>query len=124
MKNLSLYSPFCRDKKRDFAHVSGLDLLTAKIKQVLATEGTTPHGSGEMPWRTEFGSAVHLLCHQRNHEALAALARVYVRDAVIRWVPDARIDDIHVFRDGATLSVEVFVTSHASNEPQRIRVEL
>ena len=41
----------------------------------------------ELPWRTEFGSLLHLLRHQRSAAVLEELARVYVVDALKRWEP-------------------------------------
>ncbi|MEQ9648262.1 MAG: hypothetical protein RLO52_22435, partial [Sandaracinaceae bacterium] len=53
----------------------------------LLTEGDTPQGSGEMPWRTAFGSGLHLLRHRNADAVLRELARVRARDALRRWVP-------------------------------------
>ena len=102
-----LLLPFQRDRKRDFASGSAAELLAAKVEQVLAIEGETPRSSGELPWRTAFGSGLHLLRHQRNDAALAALARVYVRDALKRWAPEAELMDVTVVQAGATLTLHV-----------------
>ncbi len=103
----SILSPFRRDKKRDFASGSGMDLLKSKVIQVLATEGATPRSSGELKWRTELGSGLHLLKHQRNDDILAELARVYVRDAFKRWLPEAVLVDLDVTRDVEMLHLRV-----------------
>ncbi len=102
-----LLSPFRRDKKRDFASGSGPELLKSKVVQALATEGATPRSSGELPWRTELGSGLHLLRHQRNDDVLAELARVYVRDALKRWVPEAELVEVEARRDGSALHLRV-----------------
>ena len=102
-----LLAPFRRDRKRDFASESGDELLASKVLQVLATEGATPRSSGELPWRTAFGTPLHLLRHQRNDAALAELARVYIRDALRRWLPEATIVGIGVLRDGSELALRV-----------------
>lgn len=102
-----LLTSFRRDKKRDFASGSGAELLASKVLEALMTEGATPRSSGELPWRTSFGSGLHLLRHQRNDDALAALARVYVRDALKRWVPEAELVEATAVRDGATLQLKV-----------------
>jgi hypothetical protein len=102
-----LLIPFRRDKKRDFASGAGKDLLASKVRQALLTEGATPRSSGELPWRTSFGSGLHLLRHLRNDEALADLARVYVRDCLKRWVPEAELVEVAATRDGATLQLRV-----------------
>ena len=104
-----LLAPFRRDKKRDFASGSGPDLLRAKVLQALLTEGAGPRSSGELPWRTSFGAGLHLLRHQRNDEVLAALARVYVRDALARWVPSAQLVALEVSQDEASLLLRLRV---------------
>ena len=102
-----LLTPFRRDRKRDFASGSGADLLASKVLQALMTRGATPRSSGELPWRTAFGAGLDLLRHQRNDAALAELARVYVRDALRRWVPEVDLVEVAVTRDGATLQLRV-----------------
>ncbi len=103
----SILTPFRRDRKRDIASGSGPELLKSKVIQALATEGDTPQSSGELPWRTGFGSGIHLLRHQRNDDVLAELARVYVKDALNTWVPEAELIGVEATRDGATLSIRV-----------------
>lgn len=102
-----LLTPFRRDRKRDFASGSGRALLASKVRQALLTEGTTPFSSGELPWRTAFGSALHTLRHQRNDAALAELARVYVRDALQRWVPEAELVAVTATRSGTAIDLRV-----------------
>jgi len=104
-----LLIPFRRDKKRDFAVGSGEALLASKVRQALLTEGATARSSGELPWRTSFGAALGLLRHQRNDAALKELARVYVRDALKRWVPSAQLVSLSVEQDGAALTLRVRV---------------
>ena len=101
--------PFRRDKKRDFATGNGALLLTSKVRQALLTEGTTPRSSGELPWRSAFGAALALLRHQRNDAVLRELARVYVRDALRRWVPGARLMSLDVEQDGVDVTLRVRV---------------
>lgn len=102
-----LLAPFRRDRKRDFASDDGDDLLASKVLEVLATEGATTRSSGELPWRTAFGTPLQLLRHQNNDVALAELARIYVRDAFRRWLPDAEVVRITVERDGAVLALQI-----------------
>ncbi len=102
-----LLTPFRRDRKRDFASDSGADLLASKVMQALMTGGATPRSSGELPWRTAFGAGLDLLRHQRNDAALAELARVHVRDALKRWVPEAELVEVAVTREDATLMLRV-----------------
>ncbi len=102
-----LLTPLRRDRKRDFASGSGGDLLASKVLQALMTNGATPRSSGELPWRTAFGAGLELLRHQRNDAALAELARVHVRDALRRWVPEADLVNVFVSREDAKLQLRV-----------------
>jgi len=102
-----MITPFTRDLKRDFASGSGGDLLASKVLQALMTNGATPRSSGELPWRTAFGAGLDLLRHQRNDAALAELARVHVRDALKRWVPEAELVEVAVSREDAKLQLRV-----------------
>jgi hypothetical protein len=101
--------PFRRDRKRDFAVGSGEALLAAKVRQVLLTEGATARTSGELPWRTNFGSSVALLRHQRNDAVLNELARVYVRDALQRWAPSVQLVSLSVEQDESVLRMRMRV---------------
>ena len=106
---MNLLIPFRRDKKRDFAVGSGETLLASKVRQALLTEGSTPRSSGELPWRTNFGAGLTLLRHQRHDAALKELARVYVRDALKRWVPEATVVGVEAEGDAETLTLRVRV---------------
>jgi uncharacterized protein len=105
----NLLIPFRRDKKRDFASGSGSDLLRSKVLQALMTAGATPRSSGELPWRTAFGAGLELLRHQRSDASLGELARVQIRDALRRWVPEAELISVKVERSEATLELRVRV---------------
>lgn len=114
----NLLTPFRRDRKSDFASGSGKTLTRAKVLQVLLTEGDTPQSAGELPWRTAFGSGLHLLRHQRNDAALAQLARVRVRDALRRWLPDVGPIQVEALADENELAVSV----HAGDEHIEVRL--
>ena len=79
--------PFRRDRQRDWASASGEALVRSAVAQVLGTVGASDFTQGEVPWRTEFGSLLHLLRHQKNDVALREMAKVYVQDALRRWEP-------------------------------------
>lgn len=111
----TIIAPFRRDKKRDWASGTGSQLLRSKLSQVLLTEGSTPLSSGELPWRTSFGSALHLLRHQRNDELVQALASVYIREALGRWLPEAELTEVNVQREGPTLQLRVRFTEAAAS---------
>ncbi len=106
----NLLVPFRRDKKRDFAVGTAEALLASKVRQALLTEGDTPRSAGELPWRTSFGAALTLLRHQRNDAARKELARVYVRDALRRWVPGAKLLGLEVVQEGPKLALLVRVS--------------
>jgi uncharacterized protein len=116
--------PFRRDKKRDFASGSGSDLLASRVRQALLTEGTTPRSSGELPWRTAFGAALALLRHQRNDAVLRELARVYVRDALRRWVSGARLESLEVEQDGAEVTLRVRVRERDTVSTIRLAAQI
>lgn len=105
----NLLTPLRRDRKRDFATGSGAELLASKVRQALLTEGATARTSGELPWRTNFGSSVALLRHQRNDDVLKELARVYVRDALKRLLPTVQLVSMDVEQDGSVLNLRARV---------------
>lgn len=85
-----LVRPFRRDQRSDFANAGGRALVKACVGQVLGTRADSASGAGELPWRTEFGSRLHLLRHRnQTDEAFYALAVTYTRDALQRWEPRA-----------------------------------
>jgi uncharacterized protein len=106
-KKAGILSPFRRDRKMDFASESGPELLKSKVIQVLMTEGDTPKTSGELPWRTGFGSTIHLLRHQRNDDVLAEMARVYIRDALKKWLPGVELVDLRVSHEESVLHLRI-----------------
>ncbi len=99
----NLIAPFRRDRKRDFASDDGAELLKSKVLQALMTRGTTPRSSGELPWRTAFGSGLDLLRHQRNDDVLTELATVYVKDTLKKWVPEVTLVSLSVERENTRL---------------------
>lgn len=82
-----LLRPLRRDQKADFAAGSGEQLIRSAVGQILGTIGASDSTPGELPWRTEFGSLLYRLRHQKNDSVLQELARVYVVDALKRWEP-------------------------------------
>ncbi|MCC6875894.1 MAG: hypothetical protein IT378_16420 [Sandaracinaceae bacterium] len=119
----NLLIPFRRDKKRDFAVGSGEALLASKVRQALLTEGATARSSGELPWRTNFGAALALLRHQRNDAALKELARVYVRDALKRWVPGAQLVSLAIEQDRLALTLCVRVRDRETSAAADVSIE-
>lgn len=77
--------PFQRDQKNDWANAGGQRNLNARIGQILGTKADSTAGPGELPWRSDFGSRLHLLRHRNNNEALPGLARVMILEALGKW---------------------------------------
>ena len=72
----ALLRPFRRDLRSDLAAAGGADVIKSAVGQVLGTVGASDFTQGELPWRTDFGSLLHLLRHQKNDRVLQELARV------------------------------------------------
>lgn len=106
MTKRSIAVPFER-RDRDFAAASEDALLRAQVEEVLAVECSPDGTGGELPWRTSFGTPLHLLRHRSNSHVLTALARVWIRDALARWVPDAVITAVQVATSTSELRVHV-----------------
>jgi hypothetical protein len=94
-----LVHPFQRDRRSDFAAAEGETLVRSAVGQVLATAASSDFTEGELPFRTEFGSLLHLLRHHRNDATLQELARVYVVDALKRWEPRVQVTRVQVARE-------------------------
>jgi phage baseplate assembly protein W len=85
-----LLCPFRRHRKADFAAVGGEALVRSAVGQILGTMADSEFTQGELPWRTEFGSLLHLLRRQENDAVLQELARFHVADSLKRWEPACR----------------------------------
>jgi phage baseplate assembly protein W len=94
-----LLRPFRRDLKADFAADGGEAVIKSAVGQILGTMGASDFTQGELPWRTEFGSLLHLLRHQKNDGVLQELSRVYVVDALKRWEPRVLVTSVQVSRE-------------------------
>ena len=71
------------------------------VGQILGTIGASDVTPGELPWRTEFGSLLHRLRHQKNASVLQELARVYVVDTVKLWEPRIVVTSVTVSRSSS-----------------------
>lgn len=91
-----LLRPLRRDRKQDFANGTGAELIASHIGQVLGTICHSQNTGGEVPWRTEFGSLLHLLRLNNMSPALAEKARAYTAHALRRWVPRVRVTQVKV----------------------------
>lgn len=94
-----LLRPLRRDQKADFAAAGGEQLIRSAVGQILGTIGSSEATPGELPWRTEFGSLLYRLRHQKNDHVLQELARVYIVDALKRWEPRIAVTAVTVGRE-------------------------
>src|ERR1041384_6618108 len=94
-----LVRPFRRDGRADFLAAGGEAVIRSAVGQILGTGGASEGKPGELPWRTDFGSLLHRLRHQRNDSVLQELARVYVVDALKRWEPRIIVTAVTVQRE-------------------------
>lgn len=114
MTGRSLNVPFLRDGRRDFAATEGIELLRRQVEQVLATECNPDGTGGEMPWRTAFGVPLHLVRHRANTHVLRALVQTWLRDALVRWVPNAELVLVEVTTDATTIVVRAGIRDRRS----------
>jgi phage baseplate assembly protein W len=94
----ALIRPLRRNGISDFASATGKRRLEAAMGQLFGTRCDSARQQGELPWRTDFGSRLHLIRHQNNDVVLAELARTYVVEALERWLPMVRIKAVTVER--------------------------
>ena len=88
-----LLTPFTRGPA-DFSNDGGVDHLQSMIGQVLGTMAGSDYTEGELPWRSDFGSLLHFLRHKNNNDIISELAKVYIGEALARWIPQIRVKDV------------------------------
>lgn len=111
----NLLLPFSRDGKRDLAHGAGEALLASKVRQVLLTRAEAPGATGELAWRTSFGAGLERLRHRPANETLRELARVAVRDALRRWLPDVELQRLTIEQQGSAVWIRLRVVQGAQS---------
>ncbi len=111
-----LATPF-RRAAADIANASGEELVRSCVSQVLGTVGASAYSQGELPWRTDFGSLLHLLRHKNIDDATQALARQYVTEALRQWEPRVRVRSVVFSRDGVILYIRLRYDIIAANSP-------
>ena len=75
--------------------------MRSAVGQVLGTRSSSDVTTGEIPWKTEFGSLLYNLRHYPNDEVLQGVASLYVAEAIQRWEPRVLVNNI-VFERGTT----------------------
>lgn len=96
-----LLRPFRRDQKADFAAAGGIELVKSAVGQILGTLAGNNRISGELPWRTDFGSQLMLLRHRNNNLALADIAKAWIVEALQRWEPRVQITSVKITQEEA-----------------------
>lgn len=90
-----LLSPFRRGPA-DFVSGGGTEFLQSMVEEVLGTRCDSDSTDGELPWRPEFGSLLHIIRWKKNDEVRAELVRVYVVEALAMWIPQIRVKSVNV----------------------------
>lgn len=116
----NLLVPFRRDRKQDFASGTGTELLRSKVRQTVLTNSGRASAGGELPWRTRFGADLDDLRHQSNDIVLAELARVRIRDALRRWVPEVEVLDVMANRVGSRLELSLRLQRRAISSESEV----
>jgi len=80
----------------DFENAEEEANVISAVKLILGTRAAVPGvgSQGELPWRTDFGSKMHLLKHSPNNEAQSHLARQYAIEALTKWEPRIIIKEV------------------------------
>jgi phage baseplate assembly protein W len=91
--------PFVRDGQGDWAHTSDISVVRANVGQVLGTLASSGSSHGELRWKPEFGSLLHLLRFRNLDETTAEMGRTYVVDALTNWLTRIRVKDSSVVLD-------------------------
>lgn len=100
--------PFRRSQS-DFATASGVALVKSAVAQIVGTRADTGRTAGELPWRTDFGSWLHLLRYTNQDVLFEDVAVVYVGDAVRRWEPRARVKAVELLESADAQSTQAIL---------------
>jgi len=98
----TMIRPVTRELKQDWLNATGSRLVASAVGQILGTRSDSPENSGELPWRTEFGSQLYRLRNKLNSAAVGELARRYVVDALRTWAPWVRVTSVGLVRTGTS----------------------
>jgi len=120
----NLLIPFRRNQRSDFAYGNGEKLVASKIRQILGTEGISPNSSGELPWRTDFGSPIHTLLHHNNDQVTAEMARGYIKEALRKWLPEVEVTKVEATREDGCLYLTIRYTYKETANSSEVSVPL
>lgn len=112
---MGLIHPFRRTGS-DFASASGDAETLAEVRLVLGT------AKGSLPWRPDFGSDLTRLRHKGNNPILRETARVFVDDALRKWVPAAKLVSVTTDRvsDTTQNQIDIHVVVQIGNKQQAL----
>lgn len=110
-----LLAPLRRDQKNDFANAGGELLVRSCVSQILGTEASSDYTEGELPWRPEFGSLLHLGKH-RHGSLLQELVARWAMDALARWEPRVKVSAVVSTFDPETRILSVFLRYNVIDE--------
>lgn len=105
----SVIAPFRRDGKGDIANAAGFELIRSNVELILGTIASSNYTLGELPWRPEFGSLLHLLRFRNNDDILRELAQQYVIDAIELWEPRVRIKNSRIEQDVTARTLKIII---------------
>lgn len=89
--------PFRRGP-RDFVSVSGVDLVRARVRQILGTRAAFGDLFGDLPWRPDFGQKLWTFRHRGNTRTLRARASAFIREA-LSWERSVRVVGVEIERE-------------------------
>lgn len=80
--------PLRRTTTGDYASASGPGLVRSDLEQLVSIV------PGEVRWRPSLGTNINRLRQRPNTGALAELARIEVMNAISRWEPRVKVNDV------------------------------
>jgi phage baseplate assembly protein W len=95
---MGLITPINRSNITDFAAGAGIEAVRSAVGQVIGTRADDGRMTGELPWRTDFGSIVHRMMYLGADESFASLLRSRIVSALALWEPRARVRSLSVLR--------------------------
>lgn len=111
-----LIIPFERGS-RDFKAAGGVDLIKSSVRQILLTRGESPISVGELPWRPDFGTALHNLRYQPNDDELADLAFSFIAEALSDFEPRVELREVQVITEDSVFTMRILFDIISENVP-------
>jgi len=102
--------PMTSDGAGNFSLATGEELIAGSIRQIL---GTIP---GERPMVPEFGCQAAAMIFENLSEDLLPVIEFYVKEALERWEPRIRVDEVTSEIDETVLRVHILYTIQATGQ--------